>query len=107
MTPEQLNEIERLAKAATPGPWRVDGNGDIIQTNHVTRDVWFIPRKREDTEYTARMDPATTLAMVARIRELEETCRMLYGIAALFNRETDAVWVEVRDKALAVMGEKR
>jgi hypothetical protein len=31
MTNEKLEELERLLKAATPGPWRNDGYGTIVQ----------------------------------------------------------------------------
>jgi hypothetical protein len=40
-----------LCNKATPGPWWIDGNGDIIQTKHITRDVWFIPKNQEDVKF--------------------------------------------------------
>lgn len=39
-----------IINAATPGRWWVDGN-KIIQTNHITRDIWSIPQKPEDLHF--------------------------------------------------------
>lgn len=38
--------------ASTPGPWRRSGDR-VIQTNHVTRDVWEIPRVEADLDLIA------------------------------------------------------
>ena len=36
----------------TPGPWRRSGD-NIIQTNHITRDVWTIPHEDGDLDLIA------------------------------------------------------
>ena len=36
----------------TPGPWRRSGD-NIIQTNHITRDVWTIPHEEGDLDLIA------------------------------------------------------
>lgn len=57
MTDAEIREALARAERATPGPWRTmtdgDGNTAIIQTNHITRDVWQIPRSDEDLEFIA------------------------------------------------------
>jgi len=39
--------LRELSEKATKADWRVS-DGSIIQTNHITRDVWHIPRVEED-----------------------------------------------------------
>lgn len=98
MTPEQLEEIEARAKAATQGEWHdIDGGGDISdRPAHVvcrasSGTPWFIcdmqddlgdpPEGWEETSvgpggdpianaaHIAGMDPATTLALTAALRQ--------------------------------------
>jgi len=76
MTEQELKEIEARANAATPGRWKIqrDSTGNlcgIIQTNHVTRDVWPIPRTQDDIRFIAcaRQDVPALIAEVRRLRE--------------------------------------
>lgn len=51
MTPPPLNipALRSLLAAATPAPWQLGSNGTrIIQTAHITRDVWKIPKNDAD-----------------------------------------------------------
>ena len=32
----------------TPGPWYWSEEGSLVQTSHITRDVWFIPMNEAD-----------------------------------------------------------
>lgn len=76
MTTEELDELERKAKAATPGPWEFvtegqstvwAGNGDI--------PVADIPNKHilnygaENGPHIAKCDPQTILRLIAAARE--------------------------------------
>lgn len=74
-----LSDLERLAKAATPGPWCKLGDYSVIQTAHVTRDVWNVCladiadlRSRDihkkDIEYIAAANPQTILTLLQVIR---------------------------------------
>lgn len=50
MTPTQaIERLRKMHEASTPPPWRRMGDG-IVQTQHVTRDVWQIPRSDEDLD---------------------------------------------------------
>lgn len=57
LTDADLVAARALAEKATPGEWRTltdgDGNTAIVQTNHLTRDVWQIPRTDEDLDFIA------------------------------------------------------
>jgi hypothetical protein len=89
MRDTELDEIERLAKAATPGPWASQkwrgedrGIGIIAECEDVptggtpTRGIvawvgqWFRSKAQviADAAYVARMNPTTILALVAEVR---------------------------------------
>ena len=59
ITPAQLDEIEEAAKKIPPGPWELEGDEVILDR----------PATLDDMAYVATMDPATTLALVAEVRE--------------------------------------
>ena len=85
ITPAQLDEIEAAAKEATPGEWRVDGEqieagefGEVIIPGPVLCGSYCYggsstidgDHLAEDFAHIAMMDPATTLALIAEVREL-------------------------------------
>ena len=96
LTPAQLDEIEAAAKKATPGEWRVDGEqieagefGEVIVPGPVLCGSYCYggsstidgDHLAEDFAHVAMMDPATTLALVAEVRELRakvERVRLLH-----------------------------
>jgi len=72
---DQLDEIEAAAKKATPGEWVHDEDGEVRGSNG--ESLFFgdaagygLPLSRAIAEHVAMMDPATTLALVAEVREL-------------------------------------
>ena len=75
LTPAQLDEIEATAKGATPGEWAHDEDGEVLGSNG--ESLFFgdaagygLPISRAIAAHVAMMDPATTLALVAEVREL-------------------------------------
>lgn len=98
MTSEQLNALERLARAATPGPRRVANIAQVRGSRRFT-----VPSRREcevvlahvpgvgvvlveppggqapsaDAQLMAALDRETVLALIARVRELEGMQRLL------------------------------
>lgn len=82
MTPDRLDELERLARKATPGPWRenkgtvhwrVRGPSDefIMECGFGTKCV------EADAAYIAAADPQTMLEMIAWGRERDAEVRRL------------------------------
>jgi hypothetical protein len=76
-----LDAIEAVTRGATPGPWEVrrgepwviaKGWGNLKSILHVELPKNQTPTQRADMHHIATMDPATTLALVERVRELEE-----------------------------------
>lgn len=72
-----LDALERIAQAATPGPWRhvetawgesveVDEQQLFIESYGVTY-AW----NGDNAAHIAAFDPPTALALIARVRELE------------------------------------
>ena len=79
MTPEQLDALEAVAKAATPGPW----SGDRADAPAASWEVWghdgsdyenFIADCRTggaNAAHIATFDPPQVLALIAEIRRLQ------------------------------------
>lgn len=53
MTPDELQRLKDLCERATAGPWLASAGFSVIQTNHVTRDVWTIPMTHDDIAFIA------------------------------------------------------
>lgn len=77
ITDDHLAEIEALAREATPGPWGFSGT-DVAPTRNDQGTIYVEIWKRvaedlcpADARFIASANPATILAMIARIRELE------------------------------------
>lgn len=70
ITADRLVEIRARCDAATQPPWRKSESGGIIQTQHITRDVWTIPHVEADLDFIAhsRQDIEDLLAEVIRLR---------------------------------------
>lgn len=78
ITDDQLAAIEALALEATPGPWGRAGT-DVAPTRNDQGTIYVELWKRvaealspADAEFIATANPATILAMIERIRELEK-----------------------------------
>lgn len=81
-----LDELERLAKVATPGPWRwwtscsfrrlssdeTGSDGDVLHAVVHRDGVSDIQGSDADREFIAAANPETVLALVKRVRELEK-----------------------------------
>lgn len=99
-----LDEIEARAKAATPGPWSWSqypsgstsvtigrGPGDDGVFLYLTRrSDGSEPQKADDAAFIAAANPATVLALVARVRRLQEQL----DVAQQLNRDLAAAVVE-------------
>ena len=92
MTPEQLDAIERAAKAATPGP-------NFIEP----ADAAFA--------LIAMLTPATVLALVARARRAEELECAIDAIEAVSGEggvaDLEYGWDEMKSIAAAVRSRRR
>ncbi|MGR2663990.1 hypothetical protein ACUXVY_20585 [Chromobacterium haemolyticum] len=74
LTPEQLADLERLARAATPGPWIKRGVSLVeAKTGELSRaSIAEVFHAAEDGDFIAAANPAMALWLVARIAELEQ-----------------------------------
>jgi len=71
-----LDALERIAKAATPGPWQpyasqpevsVMCSGKVLASIEVRNGFGW-----RDMEHIAAFSPTTALALIARVRELQK-----------------------------------
>lgn len=130
-----LDELERLAKAATQGPWkgdRFDGSVkyDIVAGDYPSGKYEIVCRgddegnfgfmKAEDENYTLVSNPETILTLIAEMRALREYREMarkqvyeLMGVIAdieQFGSEFDDACMNtikrVRDQLYSIAGTK-
>jgi hypothetical protein len=84
-----LNELERLAKAATPGPWVWNACGEAILSAHCMVVLTSRTNKKgevstEDATYISAANPAAVLTLLDRVRELD-------GIDIAFDHANDII----------------
>lgn len=77
-----LDELERLAEAATPGPWTAEYDNDVGPNDEGFWEFYSIRAIRaqfhgeeSDARFVAACDPSTILALVREVRELREKVR--------------------------------
>jgi hypothetical protein len=77
ITASQLDDLERKARAATPGPWitwDAPEDGEVYDGTDCKRVVQVSRHPvAANVEHIAANSPDVTLALIARIRELERT----------------------------------
>lgn len=96
ITPAQLDEIEKVAQAATDGPWSV-GRYDEIDSPEgpllagLSVGDCGVVRWTHDAIHIATFDPPTVLALIARLREAEAKVERATTIARRFDKR-DPMW---------------
>jgi hypothetical protein len=83
LTTERLDALEALAKAATPGPW-YDDEGEVVcdakdwpLVSRIDADGTVCTEgTAADIAYIAAANPATMLALIARLREAKKERRL-------------------------------
>ena len=75
-----LSALERLARAATPGPWHQDlihesmrGAPDYahIKCSQDSKPIAYVDRSEHDSTYIAAMSPDVALQLIDRVRKAE------------------------------------
>lgn len=64
-----LDEDERLARAATPGPWK-DGAGTVALHSTGMDEITGYVHEQADIDHIVRHDPAAVLADIAAKRQI-------------------------------------
>ena len=71
-----IDNLERKAKAATPGPWSADGYGSGQQVTGATGTIFADTLAfHEDAEFIAAADPDTVLSLIDENRNLRHTTK--------------------------------
>lgn len=105
-----IDRIEQLARAATPGPWDNHSvNGDPIESVWLTDGnvvaTWAIreprfefhaPQAREDAAFIAAANPAAVLELVQRLRAAEGMNERADEVVAKLHRDIDRLLLESR-----------
>ncbi|HHM6458652.1 TPA: ead/Ea22-like family protein [Pseudomonas aeruginosa] len=114
-------ELRRLAKAATPGPWRVQtgcswrrigtdsGDGDVLRPCTHPHDGWpDIVAPAENLKYIASANPKAILALLDEIGRLKaENEALLLGMRAILNAYDYADQYNKEGVAVEVMEDLR
>ena len=101
LTAERLQELRRIAEAATPGPWAFPHQKDPY-------GCYLLPLSENNASYIAAFDPATALALLDEIDHLRKqrdtlisaTSNIAGNVLALLDRieELEAVLRLVYDE---------
>ena len=73
-----LNELRKIAEAATPGPWEIDGpahpgpDDTLPLHNNDGGAIAYVQPLWDDAEFIARFDPPTVLALLSRLEQAEQ-----------------------------------
>jgi hypothetical protein len=90
LTDAELDELERKATAATPGPWvhlhgedfeLVYGVAIRSEDGHSVAEWDDLPLSPDDADFVAAANPKTVLALVAEIRRLRSAPKSRVQIA--------------------------
>ena len=73
MTNIDLDELERLARVATSGPWPQECRRLVYFREYLRRTG--AERPDEDVAFISAANPAAILALIARVRELDARMR--------------------------------
>jgi hypothetical protein len=78
MIAAELDELERLAASATPGPWRCDERSYVEAiASGIGRLNW-----RKDSMFIALANPSTVLALIAELRKWKDLAERKYEAEA-------------------------
>lgn len=103
-------ELEKVARAATPGPWEYDGHriqgveavpvdwADEPQKPSVIWDPFRFDRPDEDRLYIAAFNPATALALLERVRKAEDAHDSGQRTLALVMTSRDEAELELQEQ---------
>jgi len=50
-----IEDLEKFQQGTTQGPWEALSDGSIVQTKHITRDLWYIPMNKVDQDFIIYM----------------------------------------------------
>lgn len=75
-----IDDLERKARAATPGPWSADGYGSGQQVTGAEGTIFADTRAlHADAEFIAAADPDTILRLIRELQAAERKARTLHA----------------------------
>jgi len=102
MTHSELDQLRALARAATPGPWRVEAQGhawqEVARVNNLEvapPDSVELAHCADDAAYIAAVSPDVVLGLIAEVERLR-----------LLLRESTA-WNEISRREVAMLRRQR
>ena len=74
-----IDELERLAKLATPGPWKASITGMVGTDDNDCRVITDCCSVH-DADFIAAANPETMLALIAELREYRHLCAQVRAV---------------------------
>lgn len=105
MTNDELTKLKAICDAATPGPWCYSDGVMVIQTSHITRDVWTIceahHHPKSDAAFIATFNPTKVKELLDEIERLNDKirapCSKCDSIYTQASKEIEALQVRVEN----------
>lgn len=88
-----LDELERLAQAATPGPWEADCDSGFVSgiCQFWDKSEYDFDNPHNNAAYIAATNPQTVLELIAHIRSLENEVHGLRDERNTYKRMINAM----------------
>jgi len=97
-----LDRLEAMAKAATPGPWahfNDQGASSVLAVRPVSTVVQFDAASHADVAFIAALHPGTALALIAEVKRLRELVEEAYWEGVGDCRADVVSWLDSETKA--------
>jgi len=85
-----INELDEMAKAATPGPWKLSGTEHVVAGGNYVVALDCIS---EDAKHIAAANPSAIRELIAAYREAVAALNKIKEIDDEYN---EACWIAVR-----------
>lgn len=106
-----LDQLEAMAKAATPGPWRTGecGNVDcwcrlVLAPSASDEENCVVPSgsiEARDAAFVSAANPAVVLELITQIRELQRICQESYVVVGFLSNSIGQIDFDQIERALA------
>lgn len=72
-----LDTLEAIAKAATPGPWETKAGQDFSEILANSKNIALVGSQHKDAAFIAAANPTTMLALIAELRKRDNAMQRL------------------------------
>ena len=85
-----INELEQLAKAATPGPWKLSGTEHVVAGGNY---VVALDCRSEDAKHIAAANPSAIIELIAAYLEAVAALEIEKSYQIANDGKCEALWI--------------